>query len=59
MLIGGSTRMSDIEHFDVNDEIGFNDFSDDERGDCVAIYDAYTIHSPHFFSNHNIKGGYN
>ena len=51
--------MSDIDHFTVNDEIGFNDFSDDERGDCVAIYDAYTIHSPHFFSNHNIKGGYN
>ena len=59
MLIGGSTRMSDIEHFDVNDEIGFNDFSDDERGDCSATYDEYTIHSPHFFSDHNIKGGYN
>ena len=50
MMIGGSTRMSDIDHFTVNDEIGFNDFSDDERGDCVAIYDAYTIHSPHYFS---------
>ena len=45
--------MSDVEHFNVNDEIGFNDFADDERGDC-----EYTVHSPHFFSNHNIVGEY-
>ena len=50
MMIGGSTRMSDIEHFTTTDEIGFNDFSDDESGDCGATYDEYAIHSPHFFS---------